>query len=453
MALKTFTLAATIALAPLAASTAAPGALAGADAKPAPAAASAKPPGKSRPDAQALQVKRIHDGKGFKAAMGFLDAGFDRIVSDTIALTEIPSPPHGEAKRAAAFLALLKAEPGLVDVEQDAEGNVMALRKGTGGGPLIVIAAHMDTVFPIDTDVTVRREGNELHAPGVGDDTVSLAVLLGFIRAMDAAHIQTRADILFVGDVGEEGPGNLRGMRYLFTKGKYAGKISAFVSLEPGDEPEVTNGGVGYIRYHVTYKGPGGHSYGAFGLVNPAYALGNAMGRIGQITVPAEPKTTYNVGVMGGGVSVNSIPNTVFMDVDMRSEDAGALKTLDGQVVAAINQSAEDENKARSTARGKVSVTLDLIGERPVGLTDPTLPIVRTAAAAISINGWTPGFFKGSTDSNMPMSLGIPAVTFPSGFRSGRAHSPEEYIDVTKAPALAHMSSALLLILALAGAK
>jgi acetylornithine deacetylase/succinyl-diaminopimelate desuccinylase-like protein len=385
--------------------------------------------------------------------MAHLDGQFDRIVSDTITLTEIPSPPHGEARRAGAVLALLRAEPSLSDVEQDAEGNVMGLRKGTGGGPLIVIAAHMDTVFPIDTDVTVKKVGNELHAPGVGDDTVSLAVMLGFIRAMDAAHIRTKADILFVGDVGEEGPGNLRGMRYLFTKGRYAGKISAFVSLEPGDEPEVTNGGVGSIRYHVTFKGPGGHSYGAFGLVNPAFAMGGAMEGIGRIKVPLEPKTTYNVGVMGGGVSVNSIPNTVWMDVDMRSEDARALKALDAQLLSAIDQAVADENGARSTSRGKITVEKDLIGERPVGLTDPALPIVRTAAAAIRVNGWTPGFFKGSTDSNMPMSLGIPAVTFPSGFRSGRAHSPEEYIDITKAPALEHMSSALLLVLALAEAK
>ena len=433
MAFKTLALAALVALAPL-------------------SAYSAGAP-KAKPDPQVAVVKKVAAGRGFKAAKAHIDANFERIVSDTITLTEIPSPPHGEARRAAAFMALLKAEPSLSDVETDAEGNVMALRKGTGGGPLIVVAAHMDTVFPADTDVTVHRVGNELHAPGVGDDTVSLAVLLGFIRAMDAAHIKTKADILFVGDVGEEGPGNLRGMRYLFTKGKYAGKISAFISLEPGDEAEITNGGVGSIRYHVTFKGPGGHSYGAFGLVNPAFAMGTAIDRIGQIKVPADPRTTYNVGVMGGGVSVNSIPNTVWMDVDMRSEDAGALKTLDGQMLAAIAGGVDAENGARSTSRGKISAVTDLIGERPVGMTDPAQPLVRTAQAVFTLAGTPAILGKSSTDSNMPMSLGIPAITFPSGFKSGRAHSPEEYIDVTKAPAVAHMGNALLLILSVAGAR
>jgi tripeptide aminopeptidase len=408
----------------------------------------------SRADATAQGVQRTLAGRRFKAAKAHIDAHFDRIVTETITLTEIPSPPFGEARRAQAFQALLAAEPSLRDVSRDAEGNITALRRGSGKSPLLVVAAHLDTVFPADTDVTVRRVGDELHAPGVGDDTVSLAVMLAFIRAMDAAHVRTKADILFVGDVGEEGPGNLRGMRHLFTKGPYAGKISAFISLEPGDEPEVTNGGVGSVRYHVTFNGPGGHSYGAFGLVNPAYAMGGAIDRIAAIKVPANPRTTFNVGLVGGGASVNSIPSSVWMDVDMRSEGAEALKALDGAVRAALTQAVSDENGARSTKRGAVSVETALIGERPVGLTDPDQPLVRMAVAAIEASTGRPAFLgKGSTDSNLPMSLGIPAVTFPSGFRSGRAHSPEEFIDISKEPAMAHMSAALTLILTAAGAR
>lgn len=404
-------------------------------------------------DPHAAAVKKVQSGKGYKAALKHLDTNFDRIVADTITLTEIPAPPHGEAERAKAYFAMLKAEPSLSDVEIDAEGNVTALRKGVGGGPLIVVAAHLDTVFPAGTDVKVRREGDILHAPGVGDDTVSLAVILGFVRAMDAAGIKTKADILFVGDVGEEGPGNLRGMRHLFTKGRYAGKISAFISLEPGDDPEITNGGVGSIRYHVTFRGPGGHSYGAFGLVSPGFAMGGAIDRIGQIKVPATPRTTFNVGVLGGGVSVNSIPNTVWMDVDMRSESAEALKTLDADMKAAIAGGVEAENSARNTGRGRVSAEIGVIGERPVGLTSPGDPLVKTAMAAVMASGQTPVLGASSTDSNLPMSLGVPAITFSSGFRSGRAHAPDEYVDVSKGPAMKHMATALTLILTVAGAK
>ena len=429
VALKTLALAALIAWAPLAASAA------------------------PKPDPATASVTRILASKGFKAARASLDGGFDRIVSDTIALTEIPSPPFGEDKRAAAYLARLKAEPSLTDVERDAEGNVMGLRRGTGGGPLVVIAAHLDTVFPLETDVKVHRQGEELHAPGVGDDTASLAVLLGFIRAMDAAHLTTHADILFVGDVGEEGPGDLRGMRYLFGKGKYAGRIADFISLEPDDPGDVTNGGVGSIRYHVVFKGPGGHSLLDFGLVNPAYAMGGAMSRIGAIKVPQTPRTVFNVGVVGGGVSVNTIPNTLWMDVDMRSDDAAALKALDADLLAAISGAVDTENATRSTARGRITAEVQQIGARPVGHTDPAQPIVRLALAASAASGLAPRFNNGSSDANIPMSLGIPAITFPSGFIGKRFHSPEEFISVEKAPTLANLSTTLALLLSLAEMK
>ena len=220
------------------------------------------------------------------------------------------------------LVEMLKAH-GLTDVEMDAEGNVMGLRRGTGpaGGKVVVLAAHLDTVFPEGTPIKVRREGTKLHAPGVGDDTHSLAVLLAYVRALDAAKIRTKRDILFVGNVGEEGPGDLRGVRYLFTKGKYKDRIGAFFSMDGTSAERVTFGAVGSRRYRVTFKGPGGHSYGAYGVVNPMAAMGTTVVEMNRITTPAKPKTTYATSVVGGGTSVNSIPDAIWDAVPTATQD------------------------------------------------------------------------------------------------------------------------------------
>ena len=258
--------------------------------------------------AQTGNVQRLLVDPKFQAAQEFIAKDHDRFVRETIQITEIEAPPFKEAKRAKAFVEMLR-QSGLSDVDIDAEGNVIGLRRGTGTGPLIAIAAHLDTVFPEGTNVKVRREGSKLYAPGVGDDSRAVAVLLEIVRAMDSAKIQTSSDILFVADVGEEGPGDLRGMKYLFQKGPYKDKIKMFISLDPfGWGSDITTAGMGSKRFKVIFTGPGGHSFGSFGLVNPAYALGNAIAKLSKMQVPQRPKTTYNVGVVGGGTSVNSIP-------------------------------------------------------------------------------------------------------------------------------------------------
>jgi di/tripeptidase len=396
-------------------------------------------------------VKTVVESAKFKAAMTALDKDHDRLVSEIIRLTEIPAPPFKEAARARAYLAMLKAH-GLTNVEQDAEGNVMGVRRGTGKGPLIAIAAHLDTVFPEDTDVKVKRSGTRLSAPGIGDDTRSLAVLLALIRAMDAAGIQTQSDILFIGDVGEEGLGDLRGMKYLFNKGPYRGRIGMFISMDgSGDGSDITNGGVGSKRYRAAFKGPGGHSYGAFGLVSPAFAMGSAMQKLGRMKVPASPKTTFNVGVVGGGTSVNSIPFESWMEVDLRSESPAELEKLNETMIGLLNEAVAEENKARSTRQGAVSLDLKLVGDRPSGQTPRDSRLVQIAAAAVRAGGLTPTFNYGSTDSNIPISLGIPAITIDSGGQGGRAHALDEWIDVEKTASLRGMQIALALILALAG--
>ncbi|WP_262300229.1 M20/M25/M40 family metallo-hydrolase [Microvirga sesbaniae] len=404
-------------------------------------------------DEHASEVKRIMDHASYKEAVKFIDSDYDRVIAEGIKLTEIPAPPFKEEKRAAAYAQMFK-DVGLTDVEIDPEGNVLGIRKGTAGdGKFVAITAHLDTVFPEGTDVTVKREGTKLYAPGIGDDTLSLAINLGYIRALNAAKIQTKEDILFVGTVGEEGLGDLRGVRYLFTKGKYKDKIKAFFTVEGGGITSVTNGGIGSKRYRVTYKGPGGHSYSAFGLVNPAFALGEAISLFSRSFVPAKPKTTFNVGVITGGTSVNSIPFEVSMEVDMRSESDAELKRIEERLLTIVQQAVDTENFARSTKEGKITVKAELIGDRPSGSTAETQPMYQFTKAALEANGYKPNYSWGSTDANMPMSLGIPALSIGAKGpdKNGRSHSLDEWADVEKGPFVKGMNTALIPLLAVTG--
>jgi len=401
--------------------------------------------------AQAVDPQHLITSPKFKAAQDFLDKDHDRFVREVIQITEIPAPPFKEQARARAYLEMLR-QHRLTNVEMDAEGNVMGIRRGTGGGPLIAIAAHLDTVFPEGTAVKVKRTGTTLSAPGIGDDSRALAVLLAMIRAMDSANIQTTSDILFVGNVGEEGPGDLRGMKYLFQRGPYKDRIKMFLSLDPaGPGNDITNGAVGSKRYKVTFRGPGGHSYGAFGLVNPAFALGNAIAKFSKVAVPLRPRTTYNVGTIGGGVSVNSIPYEAWMEVDLRSESREELAKLEETFVRLMREAANEENMARSTAQGRIEVEAKMIGDRPSGETPINSPIVQTAAGVIKAFGMTPVYSNSSTDANIPISMGIPAITLDSGGRGGRPHALDEWIDVEKTSSVQGTSIALGILLALAG--
>ena len=386
----------------------------------------------------------------FMAASDFLARDYDRFVRELVALTEIPAPPFKETARAAAFLQMLRAS-GLSDVETDAEGNVMGVRRGAAPAQrtMLAVLAHLDTVFPEGTDVRVKRDGTKLRAPGVGDDTRALALMLTMIRAMDAAHLQTRTDILFVGNVGEEGEGDLRGAKYLLLKGKYKDRITSFISIDGGDQGNITNGALGSKRYRVTFKGPGGHSYGAFGIVSPAFAMGEAMAKFSRLSVPAKPKTTFNVGVVQGGTSVNSIPTEMSMDVDMRSESRDALDKLVGDFQAIVRDAVAQENAARSTKEGKIEAEVKLIGDRPSGETPVASALVQSATAVVKTFGLTPRYSISSTDSNIPISLGIPAITIGRG-PSERSHSLDEWTDVEQTAAVKAAEVALAIVLAAA---
>jgi acetylornithine deacetylase/succinyl-diaminopimelate desuccinylase-like protein len=401
--------------------------------------------------AQEAAVRQILDSPRFAAASTFIEGDQPRFVRELIALTEIPAPPFKEEARATAYLEMLRAS-GLTDVEMDQEGNVMGLRKGTGGGGIVAVVAHLDTVFPEGTDVKVKRAGTKLSAPGVGDNTRGAALMLAVIRAMHAAKFETRDDVLFVGNVGEEGEGDLRGVKYLVQRGKYQGRITEFIAIDGGDQGSITRGGVGSRRYRVTFTGPGGHSYGAFGLVNPAYAMGNAIAKLSRIQLPQQPKTTFNVGVVSGGTSVNSIPFAMQMVVDMRSVDCRELKKVDDQFLAIVGEAVDEENRLRSTREGPIAADPKLIGDRPCGETSIDSPIVQAATVAVKAFGLTPSYGISSTDSNIPMSLGIPAVTIGRG-PGGRAHSLDEWTVVDPKGDVQSVQVALAIILAIAGVE
>ena len=398
----------------------------------------------------AANVSAIQESPAYQAALDYLGQDYDRFVRELMQLTEIPAPPFAEEARAAVYLEMLRAA-GLDDVEQDKIGNVMGVRRGVGGGPLVAVAAHLDTVFPPQTDVTVRREGTRLMAPGIGDDTTGLAAVLTVIRALNAASVSTTSDILFVGNVGEEGPGDLRGVKYLFREGAYRDRIAQFISVESGDQVTITNGALGSRRYRVIFRGPGGHSYGAFGLVNPAFAMAGAVQRCAAIQASQDPKTTLSVGIVRGGTSVNSIPFETSMDVDMRSESPEELDRLVEAFLIAMDLAVDQENTTRSVSQGSIELELQLIGDRPSGLTPVGAPIMQAAVAAARVFGIESMPRTSSTDANLPISLGIPAITIGRGGLGGRSHSLDEWVDVDPDPTVRGLRVVLTTILAVAG--
>lgn len=366
-----------------------------------------------------------------KAAMEEIRNSEAHFVDEQIAVCEIAAPPFHEGARATKMADLFRQE-GLQNVRIDKAGNVLADRPGFATHPHLVVAAHLDTVFPPGTDVHVTREGNLLKGPGIGDDCRGLAALLAIAHAMRQENLHTKGSLTFVADVGEEGLGDLRGMKELFGT-TMKGEIDDFISIEPDKVTSITVNGVGSYRYKVTYSGIGGHSYGAFGIANPINALGRTIAHIADFQVPTKPKTTFNVGVIGGGTSVNAIPFESWFLFDERSVDTSSLDQLDSKFKAAVMAGLDEEN-ARWQDKGKLSVKIERVGDRPAGHTDKDSPLVVTAAASIvALNLGKPYFRSASTDSNVPMQLGIPAITIGGGGNDRNAHSPSESDDVTGA--------------------
>ena len=317
---------------------------------------------------------------------------------------------------------------GLQDVRIDKAGNVL----GTYPGRFTASASRDCRTprhgFPEATDVRVKRDGAILRGPGIGDDCRGLAVLVAIAREMKKANVRTNGTVTFVANVGEEGLGDLRGVKQFFNE-TLKGQIDAFVSID-GTGVHVTNVAVGSHRYRVTFKGPGGHSFGAFGLANPMGAMGRAIAKIQEIQVPKQPKTTFNVGRTGGGTSVNSIPFESWMEVDMRSSDPASLAAVDASFQKAVDTAVAEENQ-RWGKPGVITVVKELVGDRPAGSTPENSPIVRAGLSTATLLGFQANLGEGSTDSNLPMSLKIPAITIGGGGRGRDAHALTESFDTT----------------------
>ncbi|HET7113252.1 MAG TPA: M20/M25/M40 family metallo-hydrolase [Pyrinomonadaceae bacterium] len=363
-------------------------------------------------------------------ALSFFENNAEAITDEQTRICSIPASPFGERQRA-EYLVEKFTSLRLTEVEIDEEGNCLGLLKGTSQSPLVVVSAHLDTVFAADTDFTVVRSGKRLLAPGIADDGCGLAALIALARAIQTEKLRTEGSILFVGTVGEEGEGNLRGVRYLLTRGRWAAKIDAFVSFDGPGIDRITNRALGSRRYRVEITGPGGHSWGDFGLPNPVHALGRAVAKLAGYPLPREPRTTFNVGRIEGGGSVNAIPERAWMDVDLRSGADAELRRLDSFFRRAVRQAADEENAIKRPGDPVLELKIDLIGERPSGETPSDSPLVELAVEATKILGVEPRLDQSSTDSNLPISLGIPAITLGAGGTSGASHTLAEWYDPT----------------------
>jgi len=368
-----------------------------------------------------------------------------------ISICEIPAPPFKEQARAEEFRKRLVAL-GYPDARPDALGNVIA-RVGRGNGPRVMIAGHLDTVFPEGTDVKTTRTGDRIAGPGIGDDCRGLAVVLTVARILKDANVTPSGTLYLVGNVGEEGPGNLRGVRHLLTN-ELRGQVDFFISVDGAGGAGIVSRAVGSHRYTISFEGPGGHSYGAFGMTNPMHAMGRAIARIADLQVPPGARTTFNVGIVRGGTSVNTITPLAQMDVDMRSESQANLEEMDRRIRAAVDTAVREEIARWPNSRAPITVKWDTIGIRPTGGQGDDAYIVRTAVAAAKLldDGlmWTPRTEASSTDANLPISMGIPAITINGGGRGGGAHGTAEFYQETP-DSYKGAQFALLIVTALAG--
>lgn len=383
-----------------------------------------------------------------RAALDFLKADDAATLADQKALVVIPSPTSKEQQRAQYYLGRLKSV-GLDDVRMDSASNVCGVLHGSGNGagPKLLLSAHLDTVFPEGTDLSIKEKDGKLYAPGIADDARGLAAMLSVVRGLRAAQLRTVGDVWFCGTVGEEGLGDLKGIKQVFKDHK---DIDGYIALE---SPTVANEEISYQaagsnRYRISYKGPGGHSYQAFGLPSAIHALGRAIAGISDLETPKVPKTTFTVGTIAGGTSVNSIAADATMDLDMRSNDNAALLALESRALQIARDAAVTENRRWGSDKLKVDITQ--VGARPAGSPSPDSSVVHALWLGVRATGGTPRLAGArSTEANLPISLGIPAAVVGAGGFSQGIHSPDEWFDPTNAYLGA--SKTLLAIVGLAG--
>ncbi|HEU4388085.1 MAG TPA: M20/M25/M40 family metallo-hydrolase [Blastocatellia bacterium] len=363
-------------------------------------------------------------------AFELIDRISAEVEDEAVRICEIPAPPFEEAARR-AYVRSRFLELGLTDVQEDDEGNLLSCRAGETSLPSIVFAAHLDTVFPEGTDVRVKRRGNRLMAPGISDNSCGVASLITLARVLNEVGLATRGTVYFVGTVGEEGEGNLRGVRYLFRDGLFKSGVDAFVSLDGPGLDRVTNAALGSRRYRVTITGPGGHSWGDFGIVNPIHALGRALARLAAYPAPSTPRTSFNAGLIDGGNSVNAIPQWASFSVDIRSVSDTEIDKLESYLKHIVDIAVREEDSQRTLSSTRLEYEIEMIGDRPSGATPPESHLVRAATECSRAVGIEAHLDCSSTDSNIPISLGIPAITLGVGGASANCHSLNEWYEPT----------------------
>lgn len=372
--------------------------------------------------------KQMMAHEQIKQGLEFIKGDHERTVEEQIQITEIPAPPFKEKRRANDYIQRLK-DLGLEDVQMDDEGNVYGIRRGTGVGPTVFISAHLDTVFPEGISTKVIEKDGILYAPGISDDTRGLAEVLCLLRACQETNIRHVGDIIFGATVGEEGAGNLRGVKAFFNEHD---NVDGFLSIDGPRSNQIVYLGTGSFRYTVTYKGPGGHSFGAFGVPSATHALGRAIAAIADIQTKTNPRTTYTVGEVSGGTSVNAIAEEARMNVDLRSNDMDELNLLTEQFLSIVKKAAIEENNRWNS--DQLTVSIDRFGDRPPATQSKEDMIVQTAFEAINVIGEEPILSTpSSTDANYPMSLGIPSLALGRGGHAGGTHTLDEWYDPTDA--------------------
>lgn len=377
-------------------------------------------------DIYTKSIKKISRNAKVKKAFNYIIDIEEKTIKNHIELTEIEAPPFKEERRAKEFAERLKLA-GIENVWIDSIGNVIGFLKGSVGNKNIAIDAHIDTVFPEGTDVKVRVKNDTLFAPGIGDDTRGLAMILTLAETIKKNNIEPVNNIIFIGTVGEEGLGDLRGVRYLF-KNKTP-KIDSWIAIDGGSIGRVNNQALGSYRYEVIFDGPGGHSWGAFGLVNPHHALGSGIKNFinkADVYTSSGPKTSYNVGVINGGTSVNSIPFKSSMLIDIRSIEPNRLDDMEEILYNSMQEALKEQNEMKRSGPD-LTLTINKIGNRPSGIVEESVPLIQKTIAATQYMGVEPRLTIGSTDSNIPISLGVPAVTIGRGGDGGGAHSLDEW--------------------------
>jgi acetylornithine deacetylase/succinyl-diaminopimelate desuccinylase-like protein len=378
-------------------------------------------------------VTRIAAIPDVHAALAWFRTHARALVEEQLELTKIPAPPFGEHARA-EWLRQRFADLGLEDVAIDTVGNVVGLRPGTDAKSknVLAITAHIDTVFPEGTPIEVRRENDRLYGPGISDNGAGVIGLLATAEALKAADIKTQMPILFVGNVGEEGEGDVRGIRHLFGESPWGERIQYALVLDGAGTDSVVTQALGSKRFQVTVNGPGGHSWSDFGLPNPIVALARAIDEFSRTNVPTDPKTTFNVGTISGGTSVNSIPESATMKVDLRSASSEEIAKLEKQLRAALDDSVMETSispKRRRDADPVLSYEMKLIGNRPAAELKPNSRLLAVVQAVDQQLGNSARIQRASTDANIPLALGKEAVAIGAGGSGGGAHTLHEWFD------------------------